>query len=126
LIKRAILFAIIAATLVGCATTSDPIDRLVSKISSGQDLMSGGFTPLLPLPATASTEEIISKEFSCVSYKILQIRQIHIQGNLYTAVLVQTDVNEKILLIHPWSLQGKSGWWVRVYDAKTLAWTSIK
>jgi hypothetical protein len=81
------------------------------------------------LPATATTEEIVSKEYSgyAVSYKILSVRQVHIPGSqpdLYTAGLIQTDAGGKIALCQ---YDGSmSGWWVRIYDAKTLKWTGIK
>jgi hypothetical protein len=117
-----------AVLVAGCATPSDSIDRLVSRLSS-DGLWQNGMTPILPLPAKATTEEIVSKEYSGhgVSYKILSVRQVHIQGSqpaLYTAVLIHTDAGDKIALLRYEA--GMSGWWVRIYEAKTLAWTGIK
>jgi hypothetical protein len=124
----------ISAVLVaGCTTpsdsiTPDSIDRLVSRLSS-DGRWHNGFTPVLPLPANATTKEIVSREFSghTVSYKIMSVRQVHIQGSqpdLYTAVLIQTDVGDKIALCQ---YDGSmSGWWVRIFDTKTLKRTGIK
>ena len=128
---RLAFFSIIAALLVGCTTTRDPIDRLAANLASHR-LWQNGFTSIMPLPANAATEDVVAKEFSrpatmpTIGYKILKIRQVHIQGSLpdlYTAVLVQTEVGKKIVLLQ---YQGQMpGWWVRIYDAKTSAWTGI-
>jgi hypothetical protein len=80
--------------------------------------------PIIKLPATALTEDVVSKvlERQFGSYKILKIRQVHIQGSLpdlYTAVLVQTSAGDKIVLL---KYGGEAvGWWSRIYDAKTSA-----
>jgi hypothetical protein len=126
LIMCSLLCIIVVLCLTSCATKPDPIDRLASDFSSSHGLWENGAFPMLGLPATASTEEVVAKTFKMTgfdkghvtSYKILKIREIHIQGSLpdlYTAVLVQTDFGEKIVLF---KYVGSSvGWWSRVYDA---------
>jgi hypothetical protein len=119
------LFSIFAALLVGCAPKPDPIDFLVKDLSSSS-LWDNGIFPMLGLPETASIEQVVSETFKktgfdkgqVTSFKILRVRQVHIHGSLpdlYTAVLVQTDLGEKIVLL---KYQGDAaGWWSRVYDA---------
>jgi hypothetical protein len=123
---RSTFFTIFAALLVGCSTTPDPIDHLVADFSASYGLWENGIFPILGLPETASSEQVIKKTFEMTgfdkghltSYKIVEIRQVHIRGSLpdlYTAALVQTDLGEKIVLF---KYDGpKVGWWSRVYDA---------
>src|SRR5208283_3130498 len=114
----------IATLLVGCATTPDPVDQLVIDFSSSHGLWQKGLYPSIKLPATASIEEVVSEvlERQVASYKILRVRHVHIQGSLpdlYTAVIVQTNVGEKIVLL---KYAGESvGWWSRIYDVKKSA-----
>ena len=126
-IMRSIFFSIFAALLVGCATTTaDPIDQLVSRLSTPPQshLWQNGLFPIIKLPATASTDEVLAKvlERQVASHKILKIRQVHIPGSLpdlYTAVFVQTSAGEKIVLL---KYEGEAvGWWSRIYDSKESA-----
>jgi hypothetical protein len=133
---RSIFATIIAAMLVGCATAaSDPIDQLVTNLSASH-LWENGMFPDIKLPATASTEEVVTKivaktafenaqhasVYNVTKFKILKIRRVRIPGSLpdqYTAVLIQTDFGERIVLF---KYVGEAvGWWSRVYDAKTSA-----
>jgi len=137
---RSILYYLAAASMMGCATAPDPIDNLVTQLSASEDWFNGIY-PEVSLPKTASIKQVLIKVFpmagvdsghltkyeileSVTSYKILKIRQVYIQpapGNVppesYIAVLVQTNLGEKIVLL-------KYGgdipdWWSRVYDANT-------
>jgi hypothetical protein len=117
------IFFIIAALLVGCATTPDPIDRLVTSLSPSHGLWTNGLFQPVRLPSTASAEDVISKvlERQFSSYTVLKIRQVSIpfgvSSELYTAALVQTSAGQKIVLIK----YETEGWWNRIYDAKTSA-----
>lgn len=124
LTMRSVFFVIIAVMLIGCTTTAEPIDRLVTHLQSYK-WGNGGF-PNLDLPQTASTQEVVSKVLKVTSinqgrvtsYNILKIRHVRIRGglpNLYTAVLVKTNFGEKIVLFKYQS--EAAGWWSRVYDA---------
>ena len=117
---RSIFLTIIATLLVGCATTPDPVDQLVNDLSSSHGLWEKGLFPIIKLPATAPIGEVVSEvlERQVASYKILRVRQVHIRGSLpdlYTAVIVQTNVGEKIVLFQ-YQLPA-FGWWSRVEDA---------
>ena len=136
---RLVILPIIAIVMTGCAlppeprvtasppaAVADPIDRLVADLLSSYGLWENGVFPILGLPETASTDEVVAKTFKMTgfdkgqvtSYKVLKIRQVHIRGSLpdlYTAVLVQTDFGEKIVLLK--YVGASVGWWSRVYDA---------
>ena len=123
---RATFFAIIAALLSGCATTPDPIDHLVADLSATHGFWTNGIGRDIVLLKTASTEQVVEQVFKTAifekgrvtTYKILKVRQVHIQVNtpeLYTAVLVQTDLGKKITLFRFQEHFGN--WWYRVYDA---------
>ena len=113
-IMRSIYFAITIALLVGCATTPDPIDRLVIRLSSTHGFWTNGLYQPVRLPATVSARDVVSKvlERQFSSYQILKIRQVHISSELCTAALVRIDSGEKVVLIK----YEADGWWNRVYD----------
>jgi hypothetical protein len=107
------------------ADATDPIDQLVVKLSSLNGMWTNGGCRSIHLPKTASAEELVTqlwkmREFpGDKSYKILQVRQVSIDGPvfspLYTAVLVQTNVGRKIVFFE---YQGEvSGGWNRFYDS---------
>ncbi len=122
------LFTIIFALLVGCATigTPDPIDLLVADFSASHGLFMNGIFPDLNLPKTAAQEQVVKRALEMhgftneqvASHKILSIRQVQIPDiypDLYTAALVRTTVGEKIVLFQ-YQLPA-FGWWSRVEDA---------
>jgi len=117
--------------LIGCDSTPDQIDRLVADLSSSNGMWLNGYQSIIHLPDSASPKQVVAQIFKeaefdagqrtstterVTSYKILKIRQVHIpshgESDLYTAVLVQTDRGEKIIL-----LRRGDGWWWRYYDA---------
>jgi hypothetical protein len=128
---RSMLFTIIFALLVGCATFTapDPIDRLAADYSASHGFFANGIFPDLNLPKTASQEQVIKRALEMhgftneqvASNKILKIRQVHIHDiypDLYTAALVRTSVGEKIVLFQ-YQLPA-FGWWSRVEDANRI------
>jgi hypothetical protein len=109
------------------AAAADSIDRLIARLSSSHGLWRNGLFPRLDLPATASTEQVIARVFQRTGIdkgrvsksRNVQIRQVRIPGSLpdeYTAVLVETDLGRKIVLLQ--RVSGSLGWWSRVYDAE--------
>jgi len=109
--------------------TPDSIDRLAANLSApqiGEPWNNGGF-PVVSLPQTASPKEVVQKLFEmglprgeAPNYRILKIRQVRIripeiEPDVYTALLVQKDGNEKIVLIK--YLDPAACWWSRVFDA---------
>ncbi len=129
---RSIYLSIIAALLTGCArepesraaastpqiVAADPIDQLVTRLSATHGLWHNGRCMPINLPETAAPEQVLEQIFKISSfdkgrvttYKILAIREVHIDGGLYTAAFVQTDLGKKIALFTA------GGFWNRVYD----------
>ena len=126
---RLLFFVIIAVVLVGCTTTRNPvdhnpIDQLVTSLSSSHGLWRRSSPPAIKLPATASTKEVVAQalEGKVASYKILKSRPVQIQGSLsdlYTAVLVQTNAGEKIVIFR--YEEEAAGWRTWVFDVKPSA-----
>jgi hypothetical protein len=132
---RWVFIFIIAALLVGCARTPDSIDGLVADLSSTHGMWVNGYFLDIRLPETAPTQQVVEQVFKqaifdtgratppvsgkVTSYKILKIRRVHIpdfsQSDGYTAVLVETNFGEKIIL-----LKSGSSWWCRYYDANRI------
>jgi hypothetical protein len=103
------------------------IDRLVARLSSSDGLWKNGLFPRLDVPATASTEHLVTAAFQKTSvdgrrvatFRIVEHRQVRIPGTPpdgYTAVLAETDLGTRIVLLQHLSKQ--LGWWSRVYDAE--------
>ncbi|MBN1384176.1 MAG: hypothetical protein JW983_04750 [Elusimicrobia bacterium] len=119
-----VFYLVLVVLFTGCATAPDRIDSLVTRLSSDH-LWQNGEYPILGLPKSASTEQVVAKVFKMTGfdkghvtkYKILKVREVRITGSLpdvYTAVLVSTDFGNKIVLIR---YDGPNlGWWSRVYD----------
>jgi hypothetical protein len=127
---RSIFFVVIAAVLVGCATTRnpvdhDPIDQLVTNLSASHGLWRRSSPPVIKLPATASTKEVVAKalEGQVASCKILKGRPVLVQGTLpeltYTAALVQTNVGKKIVIFR--YEEEAAGWRTWIFDVKPSA-----
>jgi len=102
----------------------DAIDRLVAKLASSFGTWMNGGAPVLEAPKDAPIEEVVKEVFEKTSFaqgkatecKILQQRRVRLEGplpDIYTAVRVQTNLGEKIVILQE---QGKGvGWWSRVY-----------
>ena len=104
----------------------DPIDALVARLSATYGLWENGRSPVISLPATASTEQVVSNVFrmtnpgTVTNYQILKIREMRITGSLpdkYTAVLVDASAGRKIVLLRKYNENGPNAWWSRVFDA---------
>jgi hypothetical protein len=108
----------------GTNKAPDAIDWLFAEFwSSGGE---NGPVQKADLPETASAEDVVSNvskmqwhDKELKGYRILEIRQIQHPRypTRYTAVLVQTDIGQKIVLFR-YERDRWAGWWFRVYDAK--------
>ena len=122
---RSAAFSLIFLFCAAC-TAQDPIDSLVTRLSSNP-MWINGITPLVSLPETTESRAIIAECFKMTGfdeghvkrYKILEIKKVKIDGPLpddYIAALVETDLGEKIVLFQ--HSNTSIGWWTRVYDSK--------
>ena len=85
-----------------------------------------GFTPTIDLPATASINQVLEQMFKVIgfddgrviSYQIVETRPVRIhdgiQDSSFTAVLVETNLGRKVVLLKP--ERSPLGWWSRTYD----------
>jgi len=107
------------------AEATDPIDGLVARLSSTHGLWLNGIIPHVPLPETATIGQVMEQVFKTTSldddgkilnFSILEIRQVYIDNIspiVSTAVLVRTNVGERIVILR---YEGKKlGWWNRIY-----------
>ena len=103
------------------------IERLVSRLSS-LPMWENGTFPTLNLPATASTEQVVTRVFRMTGFdkqpvtnhRIIETCQVQIPSSFmgfYTAVLVDTPSGRKIVLLA--CQKSGAGWWSRVFDVKT-------
>ncbi len=65
---RLVFLSLVELLLSGCASTSDPVDRLVTRLSASHGLWLNGVSPILELPATASTEQVVSRVFQMTDF----------------------------------------------------------
>jgi hypothetical protein len=121
-----LLAIVTAACLLGCSPR-DPIDRLMAHLS--YDVPSYPFKPI-DLPEAATPDELITAlskrnglelgHFDFTSYRITQTRLVHdkFEGTM-TAVLLDTNLGEKIVLMQALKYNGGwHGWYYKIYDAK--------
>jgi hypothetical protein len=137
---RTLFFLLLIAALVGCAAPQksldqapaasavapDPIEKLVARLSSTGTWQNGPFMAV-ELPPSAPVNDVVAQIHErqhfyriakVTSYQILEIREVSIPssipGNPYTAVLIDTNLGTKIVLLQ-YEDQIKA-WWNRVYD----------
>lgn len=107
------------------AVYEDAIDQLVTKLSATHGLWINGVSPILALPASASVEQVLVRVFEMTgfdrghvtSHQMLTSRKIEIAGGptgSYTAVLVDTNLGRKIVLLQ--RAERSTDWWSRVYE----------
>jgi hypothetical protein len=103
--------------------TPDSIDALLARLSSSHGLWQNGPFPRLDVPETASAEQVVRSVFEKISFdrgrvtahRVLLVREVRIDSDSYTAVLVDTNLGKKIVLFG----RGTTLRWSRVYDAPT-------
>ena len=112
---------------------SDSIDRLVARLSTILGLWINGTFPIIDLPGTATTGEVLAEVFKMIGfdeghvsdYKVIETREVQLPGvgdiRPYIAVHVDTDLGEKIALLRFETYEsGSSNWWSRVYNIKNV------
>jgi len=128
--KPVFLILAVAAGLFGCSRSPDAIDRLMIEVSH-EVVASYMFQPI-DLPATASPAQLVATlpnkydiywtGRKITSYKIVLTRAAQSGPNeveRYTAVLLDTNAGQKIVLLRPMTTSGKwDGWYYKIYDVK--------
>jgi hypothetical protein len=113
---KATLQIVLAATLLLGCSRQDPVDRLMGKVE--QQSVPSYLVKPIELPDTASPEQCISAltiRGALHLPKILQVRQAHTSIENFTAVLLDSNDGQKIVLLRP---SHTNSWYFRIYDAK--------
>ena len=118
------LISLSVLVISGCRR-ADPIERLMSQVPF-EDCASYLYQPV-SLPATASPKEVIAalskrgtfRDQRITDFTILEVRKVHslqegATSVFYSAVLMDSNLGRKIVLLQPESL----GWYYKTYDAK--------
>lgn len=109
-----------AASQTPPATRSaDAITRLVAYLNSTNGLWVNGVMPRIPLPATATHDEVV--RYALRGYDgltrshILVVRHVNIDGSdaRDTAALVDTNLGQRIVLM---GYDARMGWLTKVFD----------
>jgi len=105
-------------------STDDAISRRIAQLDDF-GLWTNGASPKIDLPPSATSEEVLAAMFSRVGFdkghvkthRVLQEREVPIgkDPKPYRAVLVETDLGRKVVLLRYES--PATGWWTRAYDA---------
>ena len=125
--RTSYFIGLIAFVLLGCSRR-DPFDRVMHYVSH-ESVPSYMFFPI-PLPETATPEQLVSAlkargEFGARniyswSIKIVETRTVHTEppiSETYTAVLLDTNLGQKMVLFQPLGRRGKwEGWYSKIYD----------
>ena len=120
---------ICATLIIGTAAEPDPLEAIVAATTGGPTWLNGTF-PIVDLPRSAPKEVVVAKVLSLwrwapkgTQYRIAEIKEIHIPDvstDPYTAVLLKTDVGDRVLLLQ--YQDGASGsyarWWSQVLAGK--------
>jgi hypothetical protein len=118
-------------TFASHAKASDSIDQLVVKLSGEFGMWKNGSVMPVYLPSSATPKEIISQLYQSrdtrygniiTNFQIIEIKAVQIPpfGNTnYTAVLMDTNLGQKITLLqYEQYKDSMSSWWNKTFDAK--------
>jgi hypothetical protein len=103
------------SVILGCAR-QDPIDRVVTRMNS-ESVPSYLYTPI-SLAGSASPERCIAELANrgrLTNFKILEARDVVTTFGHYTAVLVDADNRQKVVLLKPVKT---NAWYWKIYDIK--------
>lgn len=144
-IMRATFLAIFFVLVVSCAA-ADEIDDAVADLPNGWNDNESG---VMIMPQTASTEDVLRKVFEHLRYfdshsqpahyiwvtnfTVLKTRQVdipvvHYPGShaySYTAVLVQSNCGEKVVLLRCFDVYSSRAWLGALFDVKPQPGTLV-
>ncbi len=119
------LIIVLTASLLACRP-ADPVDRLMAQLSEPRR-EEYAFVPVR-LPVTASPQQLVTaladrgdlRQKQITSFTMSRTQPAHTTGpapvESFTAVLLNTDAGQKIILFRP--LTGQTGWYYKIYDVK--------
>ncbi len=98
----------------------NPIQTLLKTIDGQGGLWVNGISPNIPLPPSASAQEVAKKYFESVNYdrgkvkifKILKSEKVKIDASNYEAILIDTEAGQKIIIMQ---FQKHIGWWTKEF-----------
>jgi hypothetical protein len=118
----AVLF--VALSLSASAADSK-IARLMARLSKDPMWISGAF-PLLELPRSASTVQVVARCLDMTGFDAGHIKRYQIRAVEklpwgdepagLTAVRITSNLGDKIIVMH--YERGSTGWWTKVFSAK--------
>ncbi len=105
--------------LAGCSR-KDPIDVVVNKESKNGMFRNGFFADF---PESATVTQAVSGALlakgvvpAATNFTITTIRQVRLHGGDYTAVVADTRLGRKVVLLRLEVVKTNTFWWTRVYD----------
>ncbi len=101
---------------------NNPIESLAKKLSESHGLWTNGTFKPIVLVENVTDEQIIKQfvknvvdeEHKLTKHKILKSQQINISSQEYRAVLLDTNLGRKIILMKFYS---PKSWWTKIFDA---------
>ncbi len=113
--KATVLLSLVL--LVGCAR-ENPIDALAARLSADRFFGTEAFEPI-PLSASTRPQVIVERAVEQhhargFLHQELEVREgLRIKGQVYTAVLIATNLGQEIVLVR--FDESSRGWWSGVY-----------
>jgi hypothetical protein len=117
---NAVAVSIIAMVLLGATNASHRIDQIVAATTGGPVWLNGIF-PDIKLPELTPIGDVVAKVLKMsgmaeTNYKIMDVETVRIRGgpdDVYFAVLLKTDVGDRVVLLQH-SGNSPGSWWSRI------------
>lgn len=120
---KIVQLTLVALLLVGAATESDPLKRIVDENTKGPLWTNGGY-PRIDLPKGTPIKDVVAKAMSLwlpdAKYEVVKIKEIGIDAgypsNNYTAVLLKAGGSDRVMLLQYTDTDAYNGgrWWSRL------------
>ena len=112
---------LIALVVAGCSS-KDPIDVIVAR-DNRDGFFPSGFSSMIP--ASTNFTQIVSMALNgtdivpaATNFTITATRNVQIHKNQYTAVMADTKLGRKVVLLRLEQDGTNQFWWNRVYDVQ--------
>jgi hypothetical protein len=119
------LIAVGSVLLLACSHR-DQIDRITTE-ESRNPYFGNGMFPIIPLPVSATSTQVVSEVLRNTNFTILKVRQVRIcydeetaklSDPNYTALLLDSISGRKVILLKYHRGKGRLAdfWWSRIYE----------